>query len=114
LKIVSTLKTVTRTEVSRLKELLEGPQSPPLVNAIENARVDWQQALRELDHIDGAMAEYVIFKINAAERRYMALLEQAKKEGVTAWSNTAGFLPASQICSEDNTGEVENTPICTG
>lgn len=114
MKIVSTLKTVTQTEVSRLKEMLEGPQSPPLVVAIESARVDWQQALRELDHIDGTMAEYVIFKINAAERRYMALLDQAKKEGVTAWSNTAGHLPANQICPEDSTGKVEDTPICTG
>lgn len=114
MKIVSTLKTVTQTEVSRLKEMLEGPQSPPLVAAIESARVDWQQALREMDHIDGAMAEYVIFKINAAERRYIALLEQAKKEGVTAWSNTAGFLSANHICSENSTDEVEETPICTG
>lgn len=113
MKIMSTLKTKTLTEMSRLKEILDGPPAPTLVTAVENARQDWQQAIREMNHSDGDMAEHVIFKINATERRYIALLEQAKKEGVTAWPNVAGFFPVNEFCPE-NGGEAENTPFCTG
>lgn len=114
MKIMSTLKTITLAEMSRIKEMLDGPPAPTLVTAIEGARRDWQQALREMDHIDGELAEYVIFKINAAERRYVALLEQAKREGITAWPNVSECFPANEICAGSGAGEVENTPICTG
>ncbi|MCL6559117.1 MAG: YaaL family protein [Firmicutes bacterium] len=113
-KIMSTLKTLTLAEVSRIREMLDGPPVPTLVSAVERARQDWQQALQEMDHIDGDLTEYVIFKVNACERRYIALLEQAKKEGITAWSNMEEFVPANEICPGNSPDDAENTSVCTG
>ncbi|MCL6634854.1 MAG: YaaL family protein [Peptococcaceae bacterium] len=96
MKIVSALK-ASLTGISRLKEMLSGPPAPSLVTAVEQARRDWQHALREMDYIDGELTEYIIFKINAAERRYMALLEKAKKEGVTAWPAAPFNFPANAV-----------------
>lgn len=112
MNIISNLKTITIAEMARLKEVIERPSAPALVITIENARRDWKQALMELDHIDNDLAEYVIFKINSAERRYMALLEQAKKEGVTAWPDSATFI--NRIVSGGNSGEVSDAPMYTG
>lgn len=112
-KIISTLKTVALSEMSRLKDALNGPPAPTLAHAVENARRDWQQAIREMDHIDGELTEYVIFKVNAAERRYMALLKQAKREGVTAWPLSAGNFTAVEFCPGNVAGEMENTPVCS-
>jgi len=112
MKIMSTLKTKTLTEMSRIKEILDGPPVPSLVTAVENARRDWQQAVREMNHTDGDMAEHIIYKINAAERRYIALLEQAKKEGITAWPSAAGIFLVNEFCPEGSS-EVEGTPFYT-
>jgi len=112
MKIMSTLKTLTLGEISRIKEVLEGPSPHSLVTAVEYARRDWQQALKEMDHIDRDLDEYVIFKINAAERRYIALLEQARKEGVKAWPALVDYHCENMICP--GSGKAENAPICTG
>jgi len=112
-KIISTLKTVALMEMSRLKDALNGPPAPTLAHTVENARRDWQQAIREMDQIDGELTEYVIFKVNAAERRYMALLEQAKREGVTAWPPPAVAFTVSEFCTGNCAGEMENTPVCS-
>jgi hypothetical protein len=53
--------------------------------SLQKARAEWQQALKEMNYIDNDLVDYVIFKINAAEKRYAALLEQAKKERCVAW-----------------------------
>ena len=113
MSIISHLKSITLAEITKLKELVDGSSAPALVTAIENAQREWKQALMELDHIDGDLAEYIIFKINAAERRYMALLEQAKKEGVTAWPATLAFTP-NGIGGQNGSGDIENEPIYTG
>lgn len=101
MKIIANL----RSEIARFKELIEKPAYPALVTSIKNAERDWKQALTELNHIDNDLAEYVIFKINAAERRYMALLEQAKKEGVAAWSGSAVFTDQVAGISSGNMGK---------
>lgn len=113
MKIISTLKTVALLEMSRIKDMLNGPPAPTLVSAVESALRDWQQAIKEMDHIDGELTEYVIYKVNAAERRYMALLEQAKREGVTAWPPSAGTFHPNEICAAGSTGEIENTSMCS-
>ncbi len=58
---------------------------PTLVEIIDEARRDWQEAIREFHLVDNEMIDYVIFKINTAERRFIALLLQARRTGVTAW-----------------------------
>lgn len=111
MNIMSTLKTRTLSEMTRIKEYLEGPQVSPLVSAIEGARRDWQMALREMDQIDLELSEYVIYKINAAERRYIALLKQAREEGITAWPGISETWPAAEVYPEGR--DPENAPYCT-
>ena len=64
-------------------------QPKNLVEATEEARQAWHLAQRELDFIYGEMTDHVIFKINATERRYVALLQQARTEGLIAWTQKA-------------------------
>ncbi|MBM7853658.1 hypothetical protein JOC37_000023 [Desulfohalotomaculum tongense] len=61
-------------------------QRPKLMEMIEKARTDWIHAAEQLNFCDRDMVEYVIHEIHAKERRYMALLMQAKKDGLTAWN----------------------------
>lgn len=112
MKLVSTLKTLYMGEVSRIKEALEGPSPPSLVTSVECARRDWQEAVKEMNHIDRDLDEYIIFKVNAAERRYIALLEQAKKEGVRAWPALAEYHCENMVLTA--AGKSENAPFCTG
>lgn len=111
MKLMSILKTLPIIEMSRLKELLvvEKPATMKLDLAVQHACEEWQQALKEMDHIDGDLAEYAIFKINAAERRYIALLNQAKREGIRAWPDTE-FPPVQEICEGICSTEMKNAP----
>lgn len=69
-----------------LKEkVFKKPPDITLKASVDAARLEWQQSLRELDLVDRDMVDYVIYKINAAERRYMHLLDQLKKENTAAW-----------------------------
>ncbi len=103
------LKSVLLTEINKIKKMLYGPPGPTLLDAVNNARQEWQFALRELNQVESNLAEYVIFKVNAAERRYITLLEQAKKEGVTAWPSLEIFTPKKEVVNYviDRTGEAE-------
>lgn len=106
------MRTLPTIDISRLKHLLviEKHHTVKLDSAVQNAREEWQQALKEMNYIDGELSEYTIFKINAAERRYIALLNQARKEGITAWPD-AEFPPVRDICEDICTNtEIKNAP----
>ncbi|MBE3587267.1 MAG: DUF2508 family protein [Thermoanaerobacteraceae bacterium] len=60
-------------------------QVPSAVDIIDQARQDWQEANREFDLVDSELTDYIIFKINTAERRLVALLQWARRQGITAW-----------------------------
>lgn len=108
MNLMSILKTIPITEMSRIREIMvEKTSTLQLDAAVQNARDEWRQALKELDYIDGDLAEYAIFKINAAERRYIALLNQARKEGITAWPDTE-FSPVQEICEGICSTEIKN------
>lgn len=79
------IKKYFSTKIFREKQA-DRPYATTLLTAIDNARQDWRQAVEEMNYIDSELAEYVIYKINSAERYYMTLLAQAKQEGITAWS----------------------------
>lgn len=110
MNIISTLKSINLVESLGIKELLVNQSGPTLLTSIEKARKEWQHAVKEMNHIDIDMAEYIIFKINAAERRFMALLEQAKKEGITAWPDMTGACFPENNYSDN--GSAEKTSIC--
>lgn len=112
MNIMSTIKTLTLSEIFRIKEMIDGSATPDLVKTVECARRDWQLALREINYIDSDLDEYVIFKINSAERRYMALLDQARKEGMSAWPELAEFDCADKMHASSNSSK--NEPLCTG
>lgn len=71
-----------------------------LIDMIEQAKREWQIALKQLDFCDRDLLDYMVHHIQAKERRYMALLQQARQENITAWQLN---------CQSDNTGERERT-----
>lgn len=110
---LNALKAIIVTELCRIKDLLDKTAEFSLLNAVEWARQEWQQALKEMNYTDGDLSEYVIYKINAAERRYIALLVQARKEGVTAWPPIPACLPVQEDRPGDETGSVKSTSLCS-
>ncbi len=56
-----------------------------LLEMIEESRLSWLNARNEFNLGDREVIEYLIYKINAAEKRYMVLLNQARAQGITAW-----------------------------
>ncbi|MEW6276408.1 MAG: DUF2508 family protein [Bacillota bacterium] len=56
-----------------------------LLDMVDESRLSWQNALQEFNLGDQEVADYLIYKINAAEKRYMVLLKQARAQGITAW-----------------------------
>lgn len=110
MKFLSILKTIPIVEMPIIKELhAEKTSTFQLDAAVQNACQEWRQAIEEMDYIDDDLAEYVIYKINAAERRYIALLDQARREGLTAWPDTY-LSPVQSISEEDCSVDVERSP----
>ena len=68
---------------------------------------------KEMNYMDSDLSEYIIYKINAAERRYMALLEMARKEGVTAWPPIPEYCPDQEGYAGNEAGSVKNTSLCS-
>jgi hypothetical protein len=60
-------------------------QQPGLVDTVDEARRTWKLALAEFNFVGNDLIDFAIHNIKAAERRYMALINQARREGVTAW-----------------------------
>ncbi len=61
------------------------PSTADLVSDIHRARQAWQDAVQMLDFVDPEFLDYAIFHLNASERRFVALLGEARRKGVTAW-----------------------------
>jgi len=87
-------------------------EQPGLLEAVEEAKRAWKQALHDLHFIDQSFIDYTVYNINAAERRYVALLKQAQREEVTAWPAclcypgapaTAGAGPAEKSMQREGT-----------
>ena len=61
-------------------------KTDPLLEEAEAARREWQIALQQINQITSTtMLDHIIYKINSTERKLVALLKQAKEEGVSAW-----------------------------
>jgi hypothetical protein len=58
---------------------------PDLLTMVEECRNAWRNAISEFNNCDTELIDYMIFRLNATERRYMALLSQARREGLKAW-----------------------------
>lgn len=75
-------------------------EPPGLDRTIEEAQRAWKQALNNIHFVDNSLIDYAIHNLNATERRYMALIEEAKKERITAWPSDIMEV------MEDKTAEV--------
>ncbi|HAP94029.1 MAG TPA: hypothetical protein DCM26_05335 [Desulfotomaculum sp.] len=60
--------------------------SPTLLKTIDESRQSWRYALQEFNLVaEQNLVDYITYKIIAAQKRYIFLLEQARNEGLTAW-----------------------------
>lgn len=74
---------------------------PRLLTAVDECRRSWKNACYDFKYCDRELVDYMVYKINAAERHYMALLAQAKREGLTAWPpNLPGPIPSENTILE--------------
>jgi nucleoid-associated protein YejK len=61
------------------------PSSADLVSNVHEARQAWRDALEMLNFVDTEFVDYAVFHLNASERLFVALLQEARRKGVTAW-----------------------------
>lgn len=59
------------------------PERSTLLAAVEDARREWLMARTYFDNVtDPRLVDYAIYSIGAAEKRYMYLLDEARRHGV--------------------------------
>ena len=58
---------------------------PPLLKELWQAHGQLDCLENQLNHVDPDMVEYLIFRINAAERLCAALWQTARREKLAAW-----------------------------
>jgi len=61
------------------------PAQPDLLTAIQNSLTEWNLSKKQFNFIDPELIDYMVYRLNAAERHYAALLAQAKNQGLKAW-----------------------------
>lgn len=68
-----------KTMLSKPEPDLETPVEPDMFTLIEQAKLEWKQAANYFDNVsDPELVDHAILLREAAERRYMYLLKQAK------------------------------------
>ncbi|MFZ5652610.1 MAG: DUF2508 family protein [Bacillota bacterium] len=61
------------------------PARPDLFNNIQTSLTEWKTCKNQYNFTGPELIDYMIYRLNAAERHYMALLAQARREGLNAW-----------------------------
>lgn len=88
------IDSVVKLLIGRIAGLMgmraDASHATELALAVDSARRDWQQALQEFNYAERDLVDTAILKMNTAEKHYMTLLSQAKKEGAIAWSIKPG------------------------
>lgn len=60
-------------------------KEPDLKTVIDEAKLEWQRAMMYLDSVtDPDLVDHAIYSMEAAEKKYIYLLKQAKKDGLKA------------------------------
>jgi len=60
-------------------------KEPDLIKNIEESVQEWKLCRELFSSIDPEMLDYIVFRLNAAERRYMTLLAASRQCGLKAW-----------------------------
>lgn len=82
-----------------------------LLIAIEEALSTWREAWNQFNYADREMIDYIIFKLNAAEKHYAALVRCARRLNLTAWpvplKEAVGFNGDKEywVSSKENSDE---------
>lgn len=79
-----------RGVLARFAPRLRPKRAPGLLEVIEEARRELKEAWQEFNLAGSELIDYAIFRINAAERRLTGLLQQARRQGLTAWPPLGG------------------------
>jgi hypothetical protein len=61
------------------------PAQPDLMAAVQDSFTEWKLCQNHFNLVGPEFADYMIYRLNAAERHYMMMLATAKSEGVKAW-----------------------------
>lgn len=61
------------------------PRDPELLTIIRESFKEWQTVKNQFNFVEPGMMEYMIHRLNAAEKHYTTLLAQARSEGLKAW-----------------------------
>lgn len=57
---------------------------PPITDVVEQARQEWLDAQIYYNSVsDSDLVDHAVYLMQAAEKKYMYLLKQARKEGIT-------------------------------
>ncbi len=56
-----------------------------LITSIHTSLTEWKTAKSQFNQASPELVDYMVYRLNAAERQYIALLEQAKKRGIKSW-----------------------------
>lgn len=80
-----------------------------LAEAVMESLRDWKLAKEQFNYADPGLIDYMVYRINAAERRFMALLSLAKAQGVKAWPDNLAE-PVKTVHWEAGTGDRDLEP----
>lgn len=59
-----------------------------LEDSIEQAKQEWLVALQQMEYADKDLLESSILLTTACEKRYIALIQEAKQQQFTAWDKS--------------------------
>lgn len=63
-------------------------QEELLISSINKSLYEWKNAQDQFNHASPGLIDYMVYRLNATERHYIALLSIAKEKGVKAWPDT--------------------------
>lgn len=78
---------------SRMPPASPPTPDPPLLKELWQAHEQFRCLENQINHVDPDMVEYLVFRINAAERLCATLWQTARRENLAAW----GDLP-NEVC----------------
>ncbi len=74
------------SRISFLVQVRPGrPDHQYLAEAVQESLREWKLATAQFNFVEPGLIDYMVYRLNASERHYMALLSLAKTNGVKAW-----------------------------
>lgn len=61
------------------------PDHADITDAVHKSLKEWQLAKDQFNYVEQELIDYMVYRINAAERHFLAVLSLARTQGVKAW-----------------------------